>query len=100
MTKTTIKENKTMLNNTETYNGWSNHSTWDFYNLTQNDYNIYGQIRDIVLENINNKKLILQVLRSTASDPIHDCDYYNINFNEISDSWIEETEEEIKEFNN
>ena len=89
-----------MENNTETYNGWSNYSTWDYYNLTQNDYNLYGQIRDIILGNINNKKLILQVLRSIASDPVHDCDYYNIDFNEIADSWIEETEEEIKEFNN
>ena len=44
MTKTTIKENKTMENNTENYNGWSNFATWDFYNLTQNDYNLYGQI--------------------------------------------------------
>jgi hypothetical protein len=77
-----------MQKDTKEYNGYANWATWDFQVITNNDYNLYHHIRNVVISNSNDKEKIIQCLRRVASDSVNDVDYYNVNFNEVADTWI------------
>ena len=81
------------------YNGYSNYETWNFNMICNNEYRFYHHVRDIVTNNIDDKETVIGCLKSLASAVIPD-DYYNVNFNDIADTWIYDIKEELKSSDN
>ena len=83
------------MKNQNKYNGYTNWSTWEFNALSNNEYNLYHQIRDVVSNNLDDKDKVIQFLRNVASDGAYGIDYYNVNFNEVAETWIDDIKEEL-----
>jgi len=82
------------MHNTKKYNGYANWATWDFHMISNNDYNLYNQIRDVVSNNLDDKAKVIQFLRNVASDD-YGVDYYNVDFSEVAETWINDIKDEL-----
>lgn len=84
-----------MIQDTKEYNGYTNFATWDFQVITNNDYSLYHQVRDIVISNINDEKNVIQSLRNIASY-MNDIDSNNVDFEQVAETWIADIKAELE----
>ena len=83
------------MKNQNKYNGYTNKATWDLQMISNNDYNLYHQVRDVVSNNLDDKSKVIQFLRNVASDNAYGIDYYNVVFSEVAETWIDDIKQEL-----
>tara|TARA_R110001592_G_scaffold125105_4_gene334362 strand:+ start:182 stop:439 length:258 start_codon:yes stop_codon:yes gene_type:complete len=83
-----------MIQDTKECNGYTNFATWDFQVITNNDYGLYHQVRDIVISNINDKEKVVQSLKAICGY-IDDIDSYEVDYKQVADTWISDIKEEL-----
>ena len=78
------------------YNGYTNHATWNFNLILNNDYKMYHRVREVVATNLQDKETIIGCLKSIACVDELAIDYHNVNFNEVAETWIYDIKEEME----